>query len=96
MDIVNISHGNKIKFLVENNCQISEKFHEILTNFRSQNPNPDQETAEGRAIKRKLEFLGKIENLINERRSPNPLSTSNFASAQVVRAEAQTQIQSQG
>jgi hypothetical protein len=96
LDIVNISCGSKIKFLVENNCEISEKFNQILTDFKLQNPDPDQETAEGMAIKRKLEFLGKIENLINERRSPNPLSTSNFASAQVVRAEAQNQIQSQG
>ena len=40
------------------------------------------------AIEKKLEFLEKIENLMNERRSPNPPSISASASAQVVRAEA--------
>jgi ankyrin repeat protein len=86
MDIANISLGKKIKFLVENNCEISEKFNQILTNFRLQNLdlNPHSLDDNVTAIQKKLEFLEKIENLIQSR-SPNPLSTS--ASAQVVRAQ---------
>ena len=93
IDIVNITYGKKIKFLVENNCEISEKFNQILANFRLQNPNPDLATDDGMAIKTKLEFLEKIENLIRSR-SPNPLTTS--ASAQVVRAQEQAQGQARG
>ena len=89
IDIIDITLGKKIKFLVENNCEISEKFNEILANFRSQNPNPDQQTLEGRAVKIKLDFLERIENLINERRSPNPSSISAFALGQVAQVRAQ-------
>jgi ankyrin repeat protein len=84
-DIINITSGKTIKFLVENNCKIDDKTKKMLENFITANPNPDPDTREGMATALKLSFLTKLQSLI-EQRIPLPLPLS--PSAQLVRSQA--------